>query len=155
MRACGASGSTAATAGVAAVLALCAALMSGCAPLPQAMTDASAQGLSAVRTAELAMQLDSDDRSWPGVTTTSLADAERELSDAAATVAEADVGTPAEQALRDETLAALRAGLDAVNAARASLTVEPTGGSATATAVVDALDAAADDLEALVEAGGG
>ncbi|WP_395244847.1 hypothetical protein ACGGZK_03320 [Agromyces sp. MMS24-K17] len=156
MRRGGASVRTAATAraagaAVAAALA-CAALLTGCTPLPEAMTDASAQGLAAVRTAELALELDADGRSWPGVTTTSLSDAERELADAARSAADADVTTPDEQALRDETLAALRAGLDAVNAARASVTAE--GGGADEASVTAALDAAADDLEALVEAGG-
>jgi len=97
------------------------AVLAGCAPFAQVMTDAAAQGRSAVATAGLALELERDGRSIFGLSATAFDDAQRELSDAATTVAEADVSTEAERALRADTADALRLGLDAVNAARESL----------------------------------
>jgi hypothetical protein len=137
------------------LLTVCAATglglaLAGCAPLSQTMTDAAAQGRSAVETASLALELEQDGRSIFGLTATAFDDAQRELSDAATTVDEADVSTEADRALRADTVDALREGLDAVNAARESM-----HGVADADAVAEALDEASARLDALVQAGGG
>jgi hypothetical protein len=133
-----------------ATCAVSALTLAGCAPLSQTMTDAAAQGRSAVETASLALELEQDGRSIFGLTATAFADAERELSDAAATVDEADVSNEADRKLRADTADALRRGLDAVNAARESLQ-----GVTDAGAVVRELDEASAQLDALVQAGGG
>lgn len=127
-----------------------AALLVGCAPLSQTMTDAAAQGRSAVETASLALELEQDGRSIFGVTATAFDDAQRELGDAATTVDEADVSTEADRALRAETAEALRRGLDAVNAARESMQGVTDPGTAAA-----ALDEVSAQLDRLVQAGGG
>lgn len=133
-----------------AVIAAGALALAGCAPLSQTMTDAAAQGRSAVETASLALELEQDGRSIFGLTATAFDDAQRELSDAATTVDEADVSTEAERALRADTADALRDGLDAVNAARESMQ-----GVTDPDAVAEALAEASARLDALVQAGGG
>ncbi|WP_308798292.1 hypothetical protein [Agromyces silvae] len=124
--------------------------LAGCAPLSQTMTDAAAQGRSAVETASLALELEQDGRSIFGLTATAFDDAQRELGDAVATVDEADVSTEADRALRTATADALRDGIDAVNAARESLE-----GVTDPDEVAEALDEASAQLDALVTAGGG
>ncbi|WP_350348292.1 hypothetical protein ABIQ69_16920 [Agromyces sp. G08B096] len=132
------------------VMGACALVLAGCAPLSQTMTDAAAQGRSAVETASLALELEQHGRALFGVSATAFDDAERELSDAARTVSEADVATDEERTLRAETRDAIRAGLDAVDAARESMQ-----GLVDADAAADALEAASARLNALVQAGEG
>ena len=124
------------------------AVLAGCAPVAQVMTDAAAQGRSAVATAGLALELERDGRSIFGLSATAFDDAQRELSDAATTVAEADVSTEAERALRADTADALRLGLDAVNAARESLR-----GVTDPDVAARALDEASARLDTLVRGG--
>jgi hypothetical protein len=138
-------------AGASAVIAaVTVAALAGCASISQTMTDAAAQGRSAVETASLALELEQDGRAIFGVAATAFDDAERELTDAARTVAEADVATETERDLRAETTEAIRAGIDAVNGAR-----EAMQGVADPAAVADELEAASAQLDALVQAGGG
>ncbi|MDR5699163.1 hypothetical protein [Agromyces aerolatus] len=136
--------------GVLLVAASASLALAGCAPVAQTMTDAAAQGRSAVETASLALELEQDGRSIFGVSSTAFDDAQRELSDAATTVDEADVSTEADRALRAETADALRLGLDAVNAARESMR-----GVTDPDAALRELDEASARLGALVDAGAG
>ncbi len=130
----------------AVVLALA---LAGCTPARGILADAAAQGRSAVRTAELALETEIDGRAGFGVVPTALSDAARELEDSAATAAEASAGTTSEQDLRAETLTALRAGQDAVAAAQQSL-----DGLASTEDATDELAVAGDALDALATKGG-
>lgn len=131
---------------VGVVLALA---LAGCAPVRAELADAAAQGRSAVRTAELALETEAEGQAGFGVVPTALTDAARELQDAATMAAETSAGTASERNLRAETLSAIRAGQDAVTAAQQSL-----DGLASAEVAADDLAAADDVLDELASAGG-
>ena len=99
----------------AAVLAF---VLTGCSSAQSRVDAAVGQGIAAVETAGLAVELQLADRTLSTVTVTALGDARRELVDATASVSETNATTEADAALRAEALTALALGVDAVNDAR-------------------------------------
>jgi hypothetical protein len=92
--------------------------LAGCSSPTSRFDDAIAQGIAAVETALLAVDLQLDDRIYGTTTSTALGDARRELVDASTSVSETDVTTESDAALRADLLDALALGVDAVNDAR-------------------------------------
>lgn len=92
--------------------------LAGCSTPTSRFDDAIAQGIAAVETALLAVNLQLDDRIYGTTTSTALGDARRELVDASTSVSETDVTTASDAALRSDLLDALTLGVDAVNDAR-------------------------------------
>jgi hypothetical protein len=127
----------------AGMLAVASAL-SGCSSPAATFDGAIGQGIAAVETARLAVDLELDGRTFATTTTTALGDARRELIDASTSVAETDATTEADAALRADLLAALTEGVAAVGDARDAMAGL---GSLEATEV--ALEDAADALHAL------
>jgi hypothetical protein len=119
-------------------------LLTGCTSAAATMEQAVGQGVAAVETARLVVEQELDDRTFTPTAKTTLGDARRELVGAATTVSETDVSSETDAAYRDEVLAALGDGLDAVNDARAAL-----GGVGSLDATVPQLEDAADGLEDL------
>ena len=119
-------------------------LLAGCTSAAATMEQAVGQGIAAVETARLVVEQELDDRTFTTTATTTLGDARRELIGAATTVSQTDVTSDSDAAYRDEVLAALGDGLDAVNDARAAL-----GGVGSLDAAVPQLEDAAAGLEDL------
>ena len=119
-------------------------LLAGCTSAAATMEQAVGQGIAAVETARLVVEQELDDRTFTTTATATLGDARRELVGAATTVSQTDVTSESDAAYRDEVLAALGDGLDAVNDARAAL-----GGVGSLDAAVPQLEDAAAGLEGL------
>jgi hypothetical protein len=92
-----------------------ASVLAGCTTAIARFDDAIGQGIAAVETARLAVELQLDERMYGRTTTTALDDARRELVDAVAAVSETDAANESDVALRTDALAALTLGLEAVN----------------------------------------
>ena len=121
-----------------------ASVLSGCSSPTATFDDAIGQGVAAVETARLAVDLELDGRTFATTTTTALGDARRELIDASTSVAETDATNTTDAALRADLLAALTEGVAAVNDARDAM-----AGLGSLEAVEAPLEDAADALHAL------
>lgn len=130
----------------AAVLVLTAALtLTGCSVGGSGIDAPLQQTSSAVQTARLGLALDAEGDSTRAVTTTVLKDARTETLDAAATLAELDAADTPTEHRRTEALSAVRASVDALNAALTALAADDSPIAARAS-----LAECADDLERLV-----
>ena len=129
-------------AGIVAVLV--AAALTACTSATATFESAAGQGVAAVETARLAIDLDERGRAFHTVTLTTLDDARRELLDAVTTVAETDATTEADAATRTDLLDALDLGVAGVNDARDAI-----NGVGTLDDAALQLDASADALRAL------
>ncbi|HET6672175.1 MAG TPA: hypothetical protein VFG92_02265 [Agromyces sp.] len=103
---------------VAAGVLVAASVLSGCSSPAATFDGAIEQGIAAVETATLAVDLELDGRTFATTTTTALGDARRELVDASNSVAETDATNTTDAALRADLLDALTEGIAAVNDAR-------------------------------------
>jgi hypothetical protein len=103
------------------VAAVLACVLCGCATQAEQLTDASASGVSAVRSSALALELAADGREWRHASDTALADALTELSDAHRTLIELVPGDAEQEQARDSVADALQRALGAVAGARAAL----------------------------------
>jgi hypothetical protein len=136
-----------------------ASALSACSSPTSRFDDAIAQGIAAVETARLAVDLQLDDRIYAATTNTALGDARRELVDASTSVSETDATTESDAALRADLLDALTLGVDAVNDARDAMagigslenSVAPLEDAA---AALEELERAADALDAAEDTGG-
>lgn len=124
------------------VAALLTCTLCACAAQGEQLADASASGVSAVRTSSLALELVADGRQWRPAADTALADALTELGDAHRAVIELVPGDAEQERSRDRVADAVQQALDTVAGARAALArgdgLEPW---------VAQLDDAADELE--------
>jgi hypothetical protein len=119
-------------------------LLTGCTSASAAMQDAVGQGIAAVETARLVVDQELDDRTFQTTAIATLGDARQELVGATTTVSETDVTSESDAAYREDVLAALGDGLEAVNDARDAL-----GGVGSLEATVPQLEDAARGLERL------
>jgi hypothetical protein len=101
--------------------ALLSCMLCACATQGEQLTDASASGVSAVRSSALALELAADDREWRPASDTALADALTELDDAHGTLIELVPGDAEQQKARDRVADALQRALDTVAGARVAL----------------------------------
>jgi hypothetical protein len=129
---------------VAAGVLAAASVLSGCSSPAATFDSAIGQGIAAVETARLAVDLELDGRTFATTTTTALGDARRELIDASTSVAETDAASMTDAALRSDLLAALTDGVAAVNDARDAM-----AGLGSLEAVEAPLEDAADALHEL------